>query len=419
MTGGRTLLMAIDGIDGPDLERLRRSVLPEGIAPSGRLRVLPGGPSEAYPSLVSVCTGTSAGRSGVATDAAFDPGSPSAGLHWYADSLRVPTVFDAAADAGMTTAALQWPATAGSGIDLCLPLVEDLRRYRERWTMARETSSAAMWERHLRPRQEAGVHLSSAPPDALVAEIAAEVLADGRIDLMAVRLAAFADAQRRSGPDSPAARRALGDLADRLQQILEAFSPGAEDRVILLPGRPCVPVRALVHPNAALVAAGLVRTDGPHVTDWDAFVMPDGPYAALHVDRSAPAGTAARALEALAGLAAEHGLCLREVDDGIGATPQTDVVAVLEGHRGTVFGQAATQRARIAGEDPYYSGPLAVTDPDAEVTACATGPGLPADDSAGSWADLGVSIARSMGLALPGATARGLQDRAAAAADGP
>lgn len=418
MTGGRTLLIAIDGIADADLERVLRAVLGGRLGSARALHVLPGGPGGPCPSLVSVGTGTSAERSGVPTDAAFDPGRPTAGLPWYADALRVPTVFDAAAEAGLRTAALQWPATAGSGIDLCLPLVEDLRRYRDRWTMARATSSAAMWERHLRPRQAAGVHLSSAPPDALVAEIAAEVLTADAVDLMALRLVAVAEAQRRSGPGSSAVGRALGDLADRLQQVHDAYSPGAEDRLVVIPGRPCVPVREVVHPNAALAAAGLVRTDGPHVTGWDAVVTPDGPSAVLHVARDVPAGTSQRALAALAELAEQHDLRLRPVDDGAGATARTDVIAVLEGHRGTLFGQAATQRARIAGDDPYYSGPLAVTDPGAEVTARGIGPGLPPMHAEGSWADLGASLARSIGLELPAATATGLAPRGTARAAG-
>ncbi|MFC0672869.1 alkaline phosphatase family protein [Brachybacterium hainanense] len=408
MTRGRTLLIAVDALGAEGARHLRR--LPGPLASAASLRVLPGGPAEAAPSLVCLGTGASVRRTGVPTQHAPDPQDPSASRPWYAQALRVPTLFDAAAEAGLRTAALQWPATAGARIDLCLPLVEDLHRYGDRWTMARETSSPAMWERHLAPRRAAGVHLSSAPPDALVAEIAAEALhrstrADP-LDLLAVRMTGCAAAQHRAGPGSPTAQRALADLAERCGQVLDAFAAGPQDRVLLVPGRPGAPVRMLLHPNTALAAAGLLHAEDPRSLDGDAVVLPDGPCAIVHVRRGSAARS--RALEVLAGFAEEHGLALREILEGQGASATTDAVAVLTGPRGILFGASATQRPAITGEDPYYAGPRAVADPGAAVEVLACGPDLPGDSSEGSWADLGASIAAAMGLALRGATARGL-----------
>src|SRR5699024_8488821 len=137
MGTGRTLLLAVDGLADGEGER----VLPAGAT---RLRIRPGGPSEPAPALVGLLTGASVAQTGVATQDPFRPDRPSSRTTWYARSLRVPTLSAQARRAGLVTAALQWPATAGAEIDLCLPLVEDLGHYRNRWEMAELTSSPRM-----------------------------------------------------------------------------------------------------------------------------------------------------------------------------------------------------------------------------------------------------------------------------------
>ena len=54
-------------------------------------------------------------------------------------------------------------------------------------------------------------------------------------------------------------------------------------------------------------------------------------------------------------------------------------------------------------------------DPSAAAVALAHGPGLPAAPVAGSWADLGVTLAQAIGVELPGATADGMRPAPAVA----
>lgn len=435
MADSRTLVLAVDGLDERDMATLTdgRSAASHPILSAAliscttALRIRPGGPSEPAPALVSLATGASVAHTGVATEAPFRPGPPATTSAtsanstststsistppvsaWYARSLTAPTLFDQARALGLVTAALQWPATAGADIDLCLPLVEDLRHYPNRWEMAVQTSSPRMVTEHLQPRRDAGVQLSQVPGDALVAEVAADALTRGHLDLLAVRLTGLGVARRAEGLATAGSRHALVDLADALQQIVAAFAPGPADHLLLVPGRPLVTTALLVHPNAALAAQGLVRTDGARLDSFRALVWPDGPRGVLHVRREEDESVRQAALVAMMELAAHSRLELRRVDDGVGATAETDVLAVLEGAAGTVFGVSATHRPLIDGGDPYYAGPRAVTDPSAPTTALGTGPGLPTSAVEGSWADLGVSIAHALGLQLPGATATGM-----------
>ncbi|WP_114853325.1 alkaline phosphatase family protein [Brachybacterium sp. YJGR34] len=405
MTIGRTLLLAVDGLDEQDLATLRREGALSGDLTALQIRA--GGPSEPAPALASLVTGASVAHTGVATQVPFRPDLPDSRSTWYASSVTAPTLFEAARERGLTTAALHWPATAGAEIDLCLPLVEDLRRYRTRWDMAERTSSPRMVAEHLVPRREAGVQLSQVPSDDLVAEIAAEALIRGPVQLLAARLTGLGIVRRESGPGA-AAERALLDTADALRQIQCAFAPDAEDRVLLVPGRRLVPAALLVHPNAALAAAGLLRTDGTRLDGFRALVWPDGPRGVLHVRREEGDALRTAALEALAEIAAHSRLQLRTVDDGVGATEATDVIAVLEGTPGTVVGLSPTHRPLVDGDDPYYAGPRAVSDPSAPAAALVRGPGLPSSPVEGSWADLGVTLAHALDLELSGATAQGM-----------
>ena len=412
----RTLLLAIDGLDAADITALRAGggagphpLLASAVLRGATgLRIRPGGPSEPAPSLASVVTGASVAHTGIASDVPFRPDRLESRSTWYADSLTAPTLFTQAHRAGLVTAALQWPATAGADIDLCLPLVEDMRRFRTRWEMAEQTSSPRMVREHLAPRRDAGVQLSQVPADDLVAEIAAEALTRGRIDLLALRLTGLGIVRRRNGLGTPAAARALADTADALEQVIAAFGPGAGDRVLVIPGRPLVPTALLVHPNAALAGVGLLSTEGTRLTNFRAVVWPDGPRGVLHVRRGEGDAVRRAALAELTELAAHSRLELRTVDDGVGTTERTDVIAVLEGTPGTVFGLSPTHRPLVDGGDPYYAGPRAVSDPSAEVTALAQGPGMPASSAEGSWADLGVTLAAAIGIPLPGATAEGM-----------
>ncbi|MFC7376117.1 alkaline phosphatase family protein [Brachybacterium sp. GCM10030268] len=406
MPAGRTLVLAVDGLDEHDIGALTDGTGP--IAAATPLRIRPGGPSEPAPALTSLVTGASVAHTGVATQAPFRPDRPDRRSIWYAEAVTAPTLLETAQELGLVTAALQWPATAGASLDLCLPLVEDLGRFRNRWEMTEQTSSPRMVAEHLRARREAGVQLSQVPPDELVAEIAAECCHGGRLDLLAARLTGLGIERRSSGLETPATARALVDTVDAIARIVDAFAPDEDDRMVLVPGRPLVPTALLVHPNAVLAAQGLAETEGTQLAGFRALVWPDGPRGVLHVRREEGPVVRDAAIGALREISEHTRLQLREVDDGVGATTETDVIAVLEGTPGTVFGLSATHRPLVEGDDPYYAGPRAVSDPSAPVTALAAGPGLPSSPAAGSWADLGVTLARALGAPLPGATAHGM-----------
>ena len=81
-------------------------------------------PTVTYPSHTTLMTGVWPAKHGILGNATFDPLQKNyQGWYWYAEDIRVPTLWDAAAAAGRTTASIQWPATVGAKITWDIPEV--------------------------------------------------------------------------------------------------------------------------------------------------------------------------------------------------------------------------------------------------------------------------------------------------------
>jgi len=110
---GPLVLISIDGLKpdyvidaskhGVKIPNLRRLVT-EGTYASGVRGVVP---SMTYPSHTTIVTGVSPARHGIFANASFDPLSRNmGGRYWYAEDIRVPTLWDVATEAGMVTSAV-------------------------------------------------------------------------------------------------------------------------------------------------------------------------------------------------------------------------------------------------------------------------------------------------------------------------
>ena len=98
------------GLKIPNLRRL----LAEGAHASGVTGVLP---TVTYPSHMTMVTGVAPAKHGIIANSPFDPFSKNmGGWYWYAEDIKVPTLWDAAAKAGVITASVDWPATVGANI---------------------------------------------------------------------------------------------------------------------------------------------------------------------------------------------------------------------------------------------------------------------------------------------------------------
>jgi predicted AlkP superfamily pyrophosphatase or phosphodiesterase len=79
-------------------------------------------PTVTYPSHTTLMTGVWPAKHGIWANTTFDPLQQNhQGWYWYAEDIRVPTLWDTAMQAGRPTAAIQWPATVGASITWNIP----------------------------------------------------------------------------------------------------------------------------------------------------------------------------------------------------------------------------------------------------------------------------------------------------------
>src|SRR6185437_5619346 len=96
---------------GLKLPHLRR-ILAEGTHASGVRGVLP---TVTYPSHTTILTGVWPDKHGIPSNVVLDPfDKNAAGWYWYAESIKVPTLWDAAAKAGLRPGSVSWPVSVGA-----------------------------------------------------------------------------------------------------------------------------------------------------------------------------------------------------------------------------------------------------------------------------------------------------------------
>jgi predicted AlkP superfamily pyrophosphatase or phosphodiesterase len=117
------VLISIDGLKpdyvldadkhGLKIPNLRRLVA-EGAHAAGVTGVLP---TVTYPSHATMVTGVAPAKHGIIANSPFDPFSKNLnGWYWYAEDIKVPTLWDACAKARIATGSVDWPVTVGANI---------------------------------------------------------------------------------------------------------------------------------------------------------------------------------------------------------------------------------------------------------------------------------------------------------------
>ena len=123
------LLISIDGmrpdyVTQADEHHLRivtlRRIMASGTYADGVTGVLP---TVTYPSHTTIITGVWPAEHGILNNQRFDPERKLSGAwYWYADQIKVSTLWSASHDAGLETASVGWPVTVdATSIDYDLP----------------------------------------------------------------------------------------------------------------------------------------------------------------------------------------------------------------------------------------------------------------------------------------------------------
>jgi len=316
----KLILVSIDGLAhfywSDPLARMPvlRGLAERGAAAGGMSTVFV---STTWPCHVSIVTGVGPRTHGVvsnhilnrATLAAEDfTGDP---LYDAADLIRAPTFYDRAHAAGMRTAAIDWPATRhAASLDFNLPMFKNQRVF-ETHTDARVWKELAELGYPIARQGEWAELPKRFLKDAMVADLAIDVLKRHAPDVMLLHFLCADSHQHLYGPRSPEAYWAIAYIDALVGRVLGSLGPDGLERtsVVVVSDHGFLPVSKDIRPNVRLRRRGLlaVRADGAVSGGEARFVTNGGSgwvYATGRGDRARLARDLRGELASLEGVAA-------------------------------------------------------------------------------------------------------------------
>lgn len=345
------LIISIDGLHpshvidaerhGVTIPQLRKFV-DEGTFATGVVGVLP---TVTFPSHTTLVTGASPAEHGIHANTPFDPLNTNRdGWYWYAEDVRVPTLWSAAAAHGLTTASLNWSVTvANRDIDYLIPEFwravndEDVKLLR---ALSRPEDLLETLEAELGPFVNG--YEDTVEADIVRTKFAAALLREHEPDLMTVHLIALDGTEHRDGPWVASAHRTLEAIDAMVGELVAAaLANDPQSTVAVVSDHGFIATHTAVHLRVPFVGAGLITLAAepaagvvPAIADWQAQIWPSGGTAAVVLRDRSDAGLRARVARLLDELRADpaNGIArvLGPADiERRGASPAADFVVEL------------------------------------------------------------------------------------------
>jgi predicted AlkP superfamily pyrophosphatase or phosphodiesterase len=266
------------GLALPNLVRLTE----DGVYSSGVMGVLP---TVTYPSHTTLITGVSPAKHGISTNTTFDPFNKNdKGWYWYAEDIKVPTLWDAAHAAGLSTASVYWPVSVGAKIDYNLPQIwrtgteDDIKLQRTLSTPGLEPELVAALGRYPGGMEE------TVDEDEIRTRFAVKILETKHPAFMTVYLTGLDTEQHASGPfsqKSNAVLQRLDALVGQLRAAAEKTSQG-KAYICVVSDHGFAGVQHDVNLYEAFLNAGLYSVDSSQkISSWKAMPWPAGGAAAV------------------------------------------------------------------------------------------------------------------------------------------
>jgi hypothetical protein len=220
-------------------------------------------PTVTYPSHTTLVTGRMPFEHGIYTNlSSRQAGRNPEDWFWFADAIKVPTLWDEARANHLTTASVAWPVTVGAHIDWDVP---------EIWDPAKgEVPNALYVARHMdvTTALELGMALGLPAPgsedDENRVRLASYLLTRHRPNLTLVHLEGLDLAQHATGPNSAMALGVLEREDLHVGELLSALqSTGLKSStdVFVVSDHGFLPITRDIQPNVLLAKAGLLTAD--------------------------------------------------------------------------------------------------------------------------------------------------------------
>lgn len=340
------LMISVDGLKpeyilNADAHGLKipflRSLMRDGAYARGVTGVWP---TVTYPSHTTLLTGLSPAEHGIYNNLEFDPKNTFANAwYWYAQQIRVPTLWQAAHEAGLSTASIGWPVSVGAtAVDFLIP---------EYWRVARLTdvdpSDALLLAAMSRPEgllQKMQARLDpymrgndpSPPGDEIKTRYALDILKTQKPKFMTIHLSSLDEQQHGHGPFSPEANADLEVIDGQLAQLFAASRANDPKAIALVVSdHGFVQITHKVNLMQPFLRAGLLPSGGP----WKAQPWSGSGMAAVMLHDPADSHTESQVRDLLQAMKADPNNGIAEVleRDAIkqrGAFPDASFLIVMK-----------------------------------------------------------------------------------------
>lgn len=393
----------------PNLRRLTS----EGAHASG---VVAAFPTVTYPNHTTMVTGVSPSKHGILANTPFDPfGKNQGGWYWYAEDIRVPTLWDAASQAGLVTASVDWPVTVGANITHNIAQYwraetpDDLKLIRALSTPGLLSEA----ERHVGSYPRGNDYTVAA--DHRRAAFTAFVLEKKKPNFLLCYFSGLDTEEHSSGPYSRETFSTLEQIDEMVGQVRAAAEKLGDGRAVIcvVSDHGFMRIEKEININAALSRAGLIKLDSKgRVESWRAISWYAGGSAAIMLENSRDDEARSQVGKLLKQLASDP-------QNGIDRVIEGPEINKLDGFPGAAFALSAREGFKIGRN---LDGPLITPCkdrgmhgylPDIKAMHAAffiSGPGIPEGLDLGviDMRDLAPTLAALMGLALPLAEGRDL-----------
>jgi predicted AlkP superfamily pyrophosphatase or phosphodiesterase len=392
------------GLKIPNLRRFLR----EGTFSTGVHGVIP---TVTYPSHTTLITGASPAKHGISSNTTFDPFEKNfGGWYWYAEDIKIPTLWDAAAAAHLLTANIHWPVSVAAHIDWNLPQYWRTGTPDDR-KLVRVLATPGLLEaleKDLGPYAD-GID-ESITGDENRAKFAARLIALKRADFTTIYLTALDHEEHASGPFSRESNATVERIDTALGAIFESVEHTYQGRAIvcLVSDHGFARTDKSLHLGVAFRKAGLIDFDAKDkVIAWKAMVWGAGGSAAIVVKDKNDAATKSKLSLLLAQLAADpaNGIARIIPEDELhsrGGFPEAQFLVALKPGFATgenISGElvTATGAAGMHGYWPDF--------PEMNASFFILGPGIPRARSLGAidMRSVAPTLAQFLGVPLPGA----------------
>ena len=416
------VLISIDGLK-PDyvldadkhalrIPNLRRLVA-EGAHASGVTGVLP---TVTYPSHATMVTGVAPAKHGIIANSPFDPFSKNlGGWYWYAEDIKVPTLWDACAKARIATASVDWPVTVSANITFNIVQYWRADNAEDR-KLIRALSTPGLFaeaESALGPYTDGNDY--SIAGDVRRAAFNVYLLEHKKPGFHLSYFGSLDEEEHKSGPYSAQTFAVLEKLDAIIGQVREAAEKIGGGRAII-----CVVsdhgfklTDKEVNLNSALREAGLIElNEQGKVKSWRAFAWYGGGSAGIMLRDEADSAARKTAKDVLNRLAGDTSSGVTKVADRaaarvMGGFPDAAfVVALRSGYR---LGSKLQGPVKVAVKPGGTHG-YAPDVPEMNSSFFIAGPGVAAGRDLGQidMRDIAPTLAALLGVPLPSAEGRNL-----------